>query len=91
MFPIDILHQLKSQGAQVVDVRSSAEYAGGHVAGSLNIPVDQLQARVAELDPAVPVLLCCASGARAGWAKSFLEHSGFKVVHNAGPWQRLAS
>lgn len=33
---------LVKQGAVIVDVRSKSEYAGGHIKGSLNIPVDQL-------------------------------------------------
>jgi phage shock protein E len=84
------LQQLRRDGAQVVDVRSPAEFRSGHAPGSLNIPVDQLPARLGELDPARPVLLCCASGARAGFAKSALERSGFSLVHNVGAWQRLA-
>lgn len=86
-----LLQQLKADGAQIVDVRSVAEYVEGHGAGSVNIPVDQLPARFRELDATRPVLLCCASGARAAWAQQFLRQNGFEVVHNAGPWQRLAS
>ena len=91
MLSPDQLQQLRHDGAQVVDVRSPAEFRSGHAPGSLNIPVDQLQARMGELDPARPVLLCCASGARAGFAKSALDRAGFKVVHNVGPWERLGA
>lgn len=89
MCPVETLQQLKTEGAILLDVRTPMEFAGGHCPGSVNIPVDALQARYLELNRAKPVVVCCASGARAQWAKAFLEHQGFATVHNAGPWQRL--
>ena len=86
---MDDLKALKTNGAQIVDVRTPAEYAQGHAPRSVNIPLDQVQARMPEIDPAVPVLLCCASGTRSGIAKSMLERAGYQEVHNAGPWTRL--
>ncbi len=86
---MDDLMALKAAGAQVVDVRTEAEYGQGHVPGSVNIPLDQFQARIKEIDPGRPVLLCCASGARSGLAKLILERAGHQQVHNAGPWTRL--
>jgi len=86
---VDELDELKAAGAQIVDVRTTAEFAEGNVPGSLNIPLDQLQARVGELDPAKPLLLCCASGGRSGMAKQFLDREGFVLTRNAGPWTRL--
>jgi len=83
------LMTLKAAGAQIVDVRTEAEFAQGHVPGSRNIPLDQVPARIREIDPAVPVLLCCASGGRSGMAKTILERAGYLNVHNAGPWTRL--
>lgn len=81
--------ELKAKGAQLVDVRTRAEFASGHAAASINIPLDQLENRLAELDRARPVLVCCATGSRSAHAKSILEASGFTDVHNAGPWQRV--
>ena len=86
---MDELDQLKADGAPVVDVRTPAEFVQGHVPGSVNIPLDQLQARIAEIDRTRPVLLCCASGGRSGMAKQFLEREGYTRVYNAGPWTRL--
>jgi len=83
------LNALKAAGAQIVDVRTAAEFVQGHVAGSLNIPLDQVQVRLPEIDPARPVLLCCASGGRSGMAKQILDQAGFQQVHNAGSWTRL--
>ncbi len=86
---MDELDELKAAGAPVVDVRTPAEFLQGHVPGSVNIPLDQFQLRMAEIDPARPVLLCCASGGRSGMAKQMLEREGYTQVHNAGPWTRL--
>ena len=84
----DIL-SLKAAGAQMIDVRTPAEFARGHVAGSLNIPLDELPARLDEVAAGRPILVCCASGARSGQAKQFLERAGYPQVYNAGPWTRL--
>ena len=83
------LRALKAAGAQVIDVRTPAEFAQGHLPGSRNIPLDQFQARIPEIDPKGPVLLCCASGGRSGMAKSILEKAGYQQVCNAGAWTRL--
>ena len=86
---MDDLMTLKAAGAKVVDVRSPAEFAEGHVEGSLNIPLDQFQARVQEIPMDQPVLLCCSSGGRSGMAKQILDRMGHTQAHNAGPWTRL--
>lgn len=79
------------RGAQIVDVRTKGEYrAAGHPK-ALNIPADQLDQRSAELDPGRPVLLCCDSGSRSGFAVAILKRKGFKEVHNLGSWRRIPS
>ncbi len=85
----DRIAELKARGAQLVDVRTRAEFASGHAPSSVNIPLDQLGARWKELDPSRPILVCCASGSRSASAKSLLESAGFRDVHNAGSWQHL--
>lgn len=82
---------LRTRGAQVVDVRTPAEFRSGHVPGSKNIPLDQLQTRSKELDPRKPVLLCCASGSRSAMAVSLLKRQGFTDVHNAGSWTTISA
>lgn len=72
--------------AVIVDVRSPAEFASGNVPGSINIPVQALQARLAELDRSGRIITCCASGLRSGVAKRLLEASGFGSVVNGGSW-----
>jgi len=76
-------------GAVVVDVRSPAEYNSAAAPGSLNIPLNQIQTRANELDPAKTILVCCASGTRSGIAMGILKQQGFKNVVNAGPWTNV--
>lgn len=81
---------LVKQGAIILDVRSKGEYAGGHVKGSINIPVDQLKNNLGKFpDKSKTIITCCASGMRSGSAKSILESSGYQNVYNGGSWASL--
>ncbi len=80
---------LLEQGAQVVDVRSVAEFAFGHSPGSVNIPLPEIGERAGELDPGRWVIVCCASGTRSTMARVQLRRKGFKRVLNAGSWLNL--
>lgn len=70
----------------VVDVRSSGEFAAGHVAGSVNLPLDAFtqQAMSALPDWHRPLVLCCLSGARSGMAVQWLQAQGYTQVTNGG-------
>lgn len=63
----------------VLDVRRDAERAGGHVAGSVHIPVHQVRDRLGEI-PAGTVWVHCAGGMRAAIAASLLDAAGREVV-----------
>ncbi len=76
------------KGATIVDVRTPGEYAGGHIKGSVNIPLANLGSQMANLKKDKPVITCCASGMRSGSAKSMLQSNGFEV-YNAGSWFAL--
>lgn len=67
----------------LVDVRSTGEFASGHVPGALNIPIDQLEGRVAELDAykGAEVYLICQVGGRSARAQSLLGAKGFTTVN----------
>ena len=70
----------------IVDVRSQAEFAGGHVEGSVNIPLQEVPNRVEEFRKmSQPIQLCCASGNRSGQATAFLKGNGIECS-NAGSW-----
>lgn len=80
---------LVKQGAVIVDVRSKSEFAGGHIKGSLNIPVDQLEKNLSKLSKDETFITCCASGMRSASAKSILQNNGYENVHNGGGWMSL--
>ena len=77
------------RGAQVVDVRTKAEFKGSAHPRALNIPLDELATRAQELDPTRPVLVCCESGSRSGVGVSILKRAGFSEVANLGCWRRI--
>lgn len=81
---------LMATGGIIVDVRSRGEFAGGHVKGSLNVPLDQLGDQLKKLkDKEQAIITCCASGMRSSSAKSFLKAQGYNNVHNGGSWMSL--
>lgn len=81
---------LVKQGAMIIDVRSPAEYKGGHIKGSVNIPLQSLQASLSKVPKNKAIITCCASGMRSGSAKSILKAAGYNV-HNGGGWMSLKS
>jgi hydroxyacylglutathione hydrolase len=82
--------QPKAGETIIVDVRTVAEWENdGHANCSVNIPLDQLESRMAELKKDQKVVLVCRSGNRAGTAKQLLEGAGFTQVENKGAWQNI--
>lgn len=80
---------LISKGAQIIDVRTPSEFASGHVKGSINVPLQQLQTQIVKIKKMnCAVILCCQSGMRASAAKSALKAQGIEV-YNAGSWRNL--
>jgi rhodanese-related sulfurtransferase len=83
---------LVKQGAIVLDVRSKAEYANGHIKDSINISVDTLANNLGKLkDKSKPIITCCASGMRSASARSILVSHGYTDVYNGGGWMGLKS
>lgn len=75
------------QGAVILDVRTSAEYAGGHVATSTNIPLQDLKNQIVKVRAfKKPIITCCASGNRSGQAVALLKANGIEA-YNGGSWQ----
>jgi len=81
--------EMMQNGAQIVDVRSNGEYQSGHIKGSVNIPLQNLQNNFSKIKKDKPVIICCASGMRSASAKGILKSNGFAEVHNAGGWMSL--
>jgi rhodanese-related sulfurtransferase len=77
---------IKEKQGTIVDVRTPAEFIGGNVAGSINIPLQEIQQRIDELKSLKqPLILCCASGNRSGQATHFLSQLGIECC-NGGSW-----
>jgi len=72
--------QLRADGVTVLDVRGEGEWKGGHLPGSLNVPVGSLDGRVNEIPRDRPVIVHCQTGARAAIAASLLRARGFTDV-----------
>ena len=74
-------------GATVIDVRTPAEYAEGHVPGAVNVPLDQVhieQSYIASLDKDAPVYFICAVGGRSKRATTRMAAAGFQAVNVDG-------
>ena len=77
---------IKEKQGTIVDVRTTSEFMGGNVAGSINIPLQEIQQRMDELKNLnQPLVLCCASGNRSGQATHYLSQQGIECC-NGGSW-----
>ena len=68
----------------LLDVRTPREYAGGHIEGFKNIPVDELRERLREIEPGKPVYVICQSGLRSYIACRILAGHGYEAYNFAG-------
>lgn len=88
---MDIKTLITEKKGTIVDVRTSGEFMGGHVVGSINIPLQELESRLDEIHSLhTPLILCCASGGRSGMAQHILQNQGIDCV-NAGGWMEVNS
>jgi phage shock protein E len=83
---MSIKEKINHAETTIVDVRTPGEFVGGHVAGSVNIPLNEVVSRIDELKNMQPMVLCCASGGRSGQAADYLTEQGLDVV-NGGGWK----
>ena len=85
------IQEFGEKGAVIIDVRSPGEFAGGHIKGSKNIPLNEIGAKINEIKKLnKPVIACCASGMRSSQATSILKQNGIDAI-NGGGWQSLQS
>ncbi len=69
----------------VIDVRTAEEFQAGAFPNAINIPLDELYARIDELgSKSREITLYCASGARSAYAQRGLQQAGFTNVSNGG-------
>lgn len=74
----------------VVDVRTPEEFIEGHVAGSTNIPLNEVPERVDEFrQMEAPIVLCCRSGVRSAQALAYLRAQGVQGLENGGGWMEV--
>lgn len=78
------LKQAQQNGSQLLDVRNPEELANGRFPESVNIPLNQLRERIAELDPTQDYIVSCHSGLRSYVAERQLKQNGFKVKNLDG-------
>ncbi len=80
------IEEFVKRGATIIDVRSPGEYQSGHVKGSKNIPLNEINGAISSLKKTnKPIITCCASGMRSGSAASVLNQHNIEVV-NGGSW-----
>ena len=89
----DIAREWLKKGALVIDVRSEAEYGEQHLPGTINIPLDRLEAKIGRhaTNKETLLLLHCRSGARSGSGTSTLKQMGYRNTLNLGSYGRAAS
>lgn len=85
----DLIAALKADNKKIIDVRTPEEFMGGHVAGSINIPLHEIPNRIDEFkNTTTKIVLCCASGNRSGQATQFLSDLDIDCI-NGGPWTQV--
>ena len=72
---------------EIIDVRTSSEYATGHVKGAINIPYDEIDENT-KLDKNKTILVYCKSGKRSSIAFETLKKLGFKV-YDLGAYETI--
>ncbi|WP_339924467.1 rhodanese-like domain-containing protein [uncultured Cyclobacterium sp.] len=83
---MNVIEIIKNKQGTIIDVRTPMEFSGGNVAGSINIPLHELDKRKEELTSFEhPLVLCCASGGRSAQATQYLKQQGIDC-HNGGSW-----
>lgn len=90
--PAQATELINRHSAQVIDVRKAADYSKGHIANARNIPADQIQHALGQLDKERPVILVDKTGAGSRPIARLLRGVGFKQVsileHGILGWQQ---
>jgi len=81
----NIIEKIKSNQGTLLDVRSKMEFDGEHNNGTSNIPLDNLETRLQEIQKLPkPVVVYCLSGGKSSIATSILQQSGITEIFNGG-------
>jgi rhodanese-related sulfurtransferase len=84
-------NQIDFENAQFIDVRTPGEFETGSFAEAVNIPLNELESRLDEIDKNNQVVVFCRSGGRASNALQILEKNGFNNVINGINTAKLQS
>ncbi|MDN5811838.1 MAG: rhodanese-like domain-containing protein [Arthrobacter sp.] len=71
-------------GAKVLDVREDYEWAEGHAAGAVHIPMGEIPQRLEELDPDEDTYVICRTGGRSAQIAGWLVGQGYSALNIAG-------
>jgi rhodanese-related sulfurtransferase len=74
------LRDCLSSPTLLVDVRSSSEFASGHIPAAVNIPMDQIEGRLGDLGENLPIVLICQAGTRARMTAELLRPCGREIA-----------
>ena len=75
----------ENKNAILLDVRTREEYASGHIEGSRNLPLDEIDSVDSVIkDKNTPLYVYCLSGGRSARAVAYLRGKGYKDVHDIG-------
>ena len=82
------LKSVVNNGAIIVDVRTTNEYKQGNGKSAKNIPLSQIESKIATIQKwDKPIITCCASGMRSAGAAKMLKRHGIEA-YNGGSWQK---
>lgn len=83
----------QKKGMMLLDVRTSKEYAKGHIPGAVHVPLDEIGDRIKKLKKDKELVVYCQSGTRSIWAIKRLMGMGYKNLMNLkggyGAWKKL--
>ena len=85
----EVLNNEMSGHGRLIDVRSEAEFAVGHIPGAINVPLEQVEARIADIGDA-PIVMICEAGTRAAIAAGWLEgqHAVSVLQGGTAAWRK---
>ena len=90
----DFAAAAKREGTTILDVRTPAEFAEGHLPGAVNVNVEgaDFATTIAQLDPKAPYAVYCRSGNRSAAALQLMQAAGFTSAYHLsggiGAWQQ---
>ena len=73
----------------LVDVRTPLEFQKGTIVGAINIPMNEVVAKLYELKKMEPLVVFCRSGNRSEQVMHYLRNQGVEEVWNGGGWVEL--